>query len=69
MRFVIHIHELLNTGLRVSLRRRKRDVTQKLLNRAEIGSVSQKMRGECVAERMRMKVPIHICKTRVSFDD
>jgi hypothetical protein len=50
MRFVIHIHELLNAGLCVALRRRERDVAEQFLNRAQVGAIREQVRGECVAE-------------------
>ena len=69
VRFVIHIHELLNAGLRVTLRRRERDMAEQFLDRAKVCAIRQQMRGESVAERVGMKVPIDIGKTRILLDD
>ena len=69
MRLIVHIHELLNTGLRVSLRGGERDVAQQFLNRAEVCAVGKQMGGESVAERMGMEVPIHVGKARIFFHD
>ena len=67
MRFVIHIHELLNAGLCVALRRRERDVAEQFLNRTQVCAIREQVRGECVAERVRMKIPIHVGEARVFF--
>ena len=69
MRFVIHIHELLNAGLCVALRRRERDVAEQLLNRAEVRAIGEQVRGEGVAERVGVKIPIDVGEARVFFYD
>ena len=48
--FIVDGHQLIDCGVRVTLRSRERDVAQEFLNRAEIGAVSQQMRGECMTE-------------------
>ena len=69
MRFVIHIHELLNAGLCVALRGGERDVAKQLLNRAQIRAIGEQVRGEGVAERMGMKVPIDVGEARIFFNN
>ena len=67
MRFVIHIHELLNAGLRVALRGGERDMAEQFLNRAQVRAIGEQVRGEGMAERMRMEVPIDVGEVRVFF--
>jgi len=69
MRFVIHIHELLNAGLRVTLRGRERDVAEQFLNRAQVRAIGEQVRGEGVAERMRMEIPIDVGEARIFFNN
>ena len=51
VRLVVHLHQLLNTGVRVALRRGERNVAQQFLNRAQVRAVGQQMRRKGVAQR------------------
>src|ERR1700677_1075868 len=67
MGFVIHSHQLFDTCLRVALGSGEGDVAEKLLNRAQVRAIRQKMGGERVAQRVRMQFPVHIREPRVRF--
>ena len=55
--------------MRIFLRSGKRLVAEEFLNGAEVGTVGKQMRGERVAHRVRMQVPIHVCQANVFFYD
>ena len=69
VRLIVHGRQLLNTRLGVALRGGKRRVPQQLLNGAEIGAVGQEVSRKCVAERVRVEVPVHIGEPRIFPDD
>src|ERR1700674_2059309 len=69
MRLVVNIHQLANGGVGVLLRGGQRLVAKKLLNGAEVGAIGEEMRGEGMAQGVRVKVPIDIDQTNVFLDD
>jgi len=69
VRLVVDVHQLADGSVGIFLCRRERLVAEKFLNGAEVSSVSQQMRRERVAQRMRMQVPVDIGDANVFFDD
>ena len=69
MGLVVDIHQLADGGVRVLLSSRKRPVAEQFLNCAEIGAIGKQMRGECVPQRVRMQIPVHIREPNVFFHD
>ncbi len=69
MCFVVDVHQLADGGVRVFLRGGKRLVAEEFLNGAEVGAVGEKMRGEGVAQGMRVQVPIYVDEADVFLDD
>jgi hypothetical protein len=69
MRLVVDVHELADGGVGVFLRGGERLVAEEFLDGAKVGAVGEKMRGEGVAERVGVEVPIHVDETDVFFDD
>ncbi len=69
MGFVVDVHQLADGGMGVFLRGGERLVAEKFLDGTKVGTIGQKMRGERVAERVRMQIPIHIDQANVFFDD
>src|SRR5260221_6843709 len=69
VRLVVNFHQLPDRGVRVFLRRRQRLVPQQLLNRSQIRAIRQQMRRECVAQGMRVQVPIDVRQLDVLLYD
>lgn len=69
MSFVVNVHELADGGMSVFLGGGKRLVAEELLNGAEVGAIGEKMRGEGVAQGVRVQIPIHIDEADVLLDD
>src|SRR3989442_15315973 len=69
MRFIVHVHQLTDGGVRVFLRGGERLVSEQLLNGAQIGSIGEEMRGKGVAQGMWMEIPIDVHQADVLLDD
>lgn len=69
MGFVVDVHELTDGGVGVFLRGGEGLVAEEFLNGAEVGAVSEKMGGEGVTERVRVKIPVYVNEANVFFDD
>src|SRR5215471_9918611 len=69
MGFVVDVHELADGGMGVFLRGGKGLVAEKFLDGSEVGAIGEEMRGESVAQRMRVEIPIDVGQARVFFDD
>src|SRR5258708_24168135 len=67
--FVVDVHQLANRCVRIFLRSGKRLVAEEFLNGAEVGTVGKQVRGEGVAHRVRMQIPMHVCQANVFFYD
>src|SRR5580700_1925534 len=66
---VVDFHQLADGSVRVFLCGGKRLVAEKLLNRAEVGAIGEKMSGKGVAQRVRMEVPVHVGDANVLLDN
>src|SRR5690349_4038764 len=69
MRLVVNLQQLADGGVRVLLRGGERLVAEEFLDGAEIGAVRQEMRGERVAQRVRVQIPIYVDETNIFFHD
>ena len=69
MGFVVHLHQLADSGVGVPLGGGKRAVAEQLLDGAQVGTVGEQMGGKGVAQRMRVKVPVDVHQAHVLFDD
>jgi hypothetical protein len=67
--FVVDVHELADGGVGIFLSGGERLVAEEFLNGAEVGAIGEKMRGERVAERVGVQVPIHVDEADVFLDD
>jgi hypothetical protein len=67
MGFVVHLHEMANRHLGIPLSRRKRCMAKQFLDRPEVSSVGQQVRGKGVPQRMRVHVPIDVRKAHIFF--
>jgi hypothetical protein len=67
--FVVDVHELADGGVGVFLRGGERLVAEEFLDGAKVSTIGEKMRGEGVAERVRVHVPIHVDEADVFLDD
>src|SRR3989454_4522472 len=69
MRLIVDAHQLADRSVRVFLRGGQRLVSEQLLNGAQIGSIGEEMRGEGVAQGVRMEIPIDVHQANVLLDD
>ena len=69
MRFVVDVHELADGCVGIFLGGGKGSVTQQLLNGAEVGAIREQVRGESVAQGMRVQIPVHVYQAHVFLDD
>lgn len=69
MGFVVDVHELADGGVGVFLCGGKGLVAKELLDGAEVGAVGEQMRGEGMAQRVGMQVPVYVDQADVFFDD
>ena len=69
MRLIVDVHQLADRSVRVFLRGGQRLVSEQLLNGAQIGSIGEEMRGEGVAQGVRMEIPIDVHQANVLLDD
>ena len=67
--FVVDVHELADGGVGVFLRGGERLVAEEFLDGAKVSAIGEKMGGEGVAERVRVKVPVDVDETDIFFDD
>ena len=67
--FVVDVHQLADGRMGIFLRGGERLVAEEFLNGAKVGAIGEKMRGESVAQGVRVQVPIHIDEADVFFDD
>src|SRR5579885_1905455 len=71
MRAVVNVHQLPDGDLCVPLRRREALVAEHLLNSPQVGALSQQVRGERVAKRVRTDshVSVGAVHTHVALED
>src|ERR1700722_4968960 len=69
MGLIVNGHELLDAGLGVALGGGKRNVPEKFLDGAQVGTVAEQVRGEGVAQGMGMQVPIDFSQLAIFGDD
>ena len=58
MGLIIHFHEPADGSVSIFLCGGERSVAQQFLNSAQVSAIGEKMRGEGVAQRVRMQAPI-----------
>src|SRR5713226_3313258 len=66
---LIHRNQLPIVQMRVFLRRRKRRVAEKLLNRAKVGAGVQKMRRKRMPQRVRRDAGAQRSRTNVGIEE
>src|SRR5947209_6047057 len=69
VRLVVNLHQLPDGSVRIFLRGGERLVAEQLLNGAKISAIREQMRGESVAQRMRVQVPVDVNQPDVFLDD
>src|SRR3990167_8359574 len=66
--FVVDLHQLTDGDGGVLLRGRERAVAEQLLDGAQIGAFAQEVRGEGVAQGVRVQVPVGVEEAGVLLD-
>ena len=69
MKLAMHSFKPLLIDMRIDLRRRNIGVAEHLLNNPQIGAVSEQMRGETMAEKVRVNVLLQPGVPRVFLHD